>query len=257
MSETSERRGARLSVNLNKVALLRNTRDLGIPSVERFACIALDAGADGITVHPRPDERHIRYDDVYMLNRLLAESPAELNIEGNPFHGRYLEVILETMPDQATLVPDEPGAPTSQAGWALDGATDRLEHVIRRLRDAGVRVSLFMEPHSRAMPAAAAVGADRIELRTEPYARAHAQGRGDESLAPYRHAADAARQAGLGVNAGHDLNLDNLPPLARAIPLDEVSIGHALTADALEMGFAAAVQAYRVALTGQDLRVGD
>lgn len=239
----------RLSVNLNKVALVRNTRELGIPSIERFARIALEAGADGITVHPRPDERHIRYADVPALRTLLDGTAAELNIEGNPFHGRYMEVVLEHVPDQATLVPDEPGAPTSQAGWALGGDTGRLEEAILRLREAGIRVSLFMEPDPHTMPAAAAVGADRIELRTEPYARAHAEGRGDESLATYGIAADAARQAGLGVNAGHDLNLDNLPPLVRAIRVDEVSIGHALTADALEMGFAAAVRAYLSALS--------
>jgi len=237
----------KLSVNLNKVALLRNQRDIGIPSVAAFARIALQAGADGITVHPRPDERHTRYDDVPVLRGLLVGRAGELNIEGNPFHGRWMEVALDAAPDQATLVPDAPGAPTSEEGWALTGDTGALEKVIARLRDGGSRVSLFMEPDPARMAGAAEIGADRIELRTEPYAQAHGEGRGDELLPRYREAAEAARDAGLGVNAGHDLNLDNLPPLA-SLPLDEVSIGHALTADALRMGFADAVRAYLEAL---------
>jgi len=236
----------RLSVNLNKIALLRNSRESGLPSVTRAAVVSLAAGAAGITVHPRPDERHIRSSDVSDLARLLAGYPeAEFNIEGNPFHN-LMDIALEAVPEQCTLVPDEAGALTSSFGWALPARSKELEPVIRRLKDAGIRVSLFMDPQPESMRLARELGADRVELYTESYAR-----RPDDPalLARYVEAAQAARAAGLGVNAGHDLNLDNVGRfVAAAGPIDEVSIGHALVGDALDRGLAAAVRAYVDAL---------
>jgi pyridoxine 5-phosphate synthase len=239
----------KLSVNLNKVALLRNSRTLGIPSVTRCARIALDAGAHGITVHPRPDGRHIRSEDVYALAELLQSYPGiEFNIEGNPFH-QVMDLVRKVKPQQCTLVPDDPAAFTSDHGWNLAQDGQRLRPVIAELRSLGVRVSLFMDPVAADMAAARAIGADRIELYTEPYAAAYATPGRAAELERYAAAARAAQDAGLGVNAGHDLNLDNLPTFVRSVPsLLEVSIGHALTADALELGLAAAVRAYLRAL---------
>jgi pyridoxine 5-phosphate synthase len=239
----------RLSVNLNKIALVRNARPLDIPSVTRMATIALDAGAHGITVHPRPDSRHIRADDVLALSTLLAARPdREFNIEGNPFHN-VMELVQTVRPHQCTLVPDDPGAPTSDHGWNLARDADRLRPVIADLHAWGVRVSLFMDPDPAAMAAAAAVGADRVELYTEPYANAWLAKGAEASLATYAATARAASAAGLGINAGHDLSLDNLPPFLSAVPgVLEVSIGHALTADALELGMAGAVRAYLAAI---------
>ena len=238
-----------LSVNLNKVALLRNTRTLGIPSVIRCARIALEAGAHGLTVHPRPDGRHIRPDDVNELSQLLRAYPhAEFNIEGNPFH-QVLDLVRHVRPQQCTLVPDDPGAFTSDHGWDLSVDGARLESIVRELRALGIRVSLFMDPVATAMPAARAIGADRIELYTEPYAQAYSTADHAEVLERYVTAARAAQAAGLGVNAGHDLNLWNLPAFITTVPyVLEVSIGHALTADALEMGLHGAVVAYLRAL---------
>jgi len=208
-----------LSVNLNKVALLRNTRRIGVPSVVHAARIALGAGAHGITVHPRPDG-------------------------GNPFHG-LLEFVREVRPAQCTLVPDETGAFTSDHGWELGSDGARLEPVIAELRALGVRVSLFMDPVAVAMAAAAGLGADRIELYTEPYALAFGTADEETVLARYAEAARAAQRSGLGVNAGHDLNLGNLPLFLRSVPkVLEVSIGHALISDALELGLAEAVRRY-------------
>ena len=234
-----------LSVNLNKVALLRNTRTIGIPSVRRAAVICLEAGADGITVHPRPDGRHVRAPDVAELSELLRAWPAcEFNIEGNPFHG-LIDFVAQVRPHQCTLVPDETGAFTSDHGWNLPADAERLAPVIRQARDLGVRVSLFMDPVPEAMAAAAALGAHRIELYTEPYAQAFGTPDQAPMLARYAAAATAAHAAGLGVNAGHDLNLQNLATFLRAVPgVDEVSIGHALIADALEYGLSAAVRMY-------------
>lgn len=236
----------RLSVNLNKIALLRNARDSGLPSVTRAAEVSLAAGAAGITVHPRPDGRHIRPGDVSDLARLLAGYPGvEFNIEGNPFHN-LMPIALETVPDQCTLVPDEAGALTSSFGWRLPEQSSALEPLIRALKDAGIRVSLFMDPLPEAMHLARELGADRVELYTEAYAR-----RPDDAaiLARYVEAAQAARAAGLGVNAGHDLNLANVGRfVAAAAPIEEVSIGHALVGDALDRGLAAAVRAYVEAL---------
>lgn len=248
-----------LSVNLNKVALLRNARDLDLPSVERAARVCLGAGADGLTVHPRPDRRHIRPPDVVALAALLAGERAEFNVEGNPFAGAetgypgFLDLVERAVEaggvDQCTLVPDAPGQRTSDHGWDLDADGERLEPLVARLRTLGCRVSLFMDPDPEAMARAADVGADRVELYTEPYARAFTDGEPSAALARYADAAGAAHAAGLGVNAGHDLNLDNLGPFARAVPhVAEVSIGHALTADALWLGLDAAVRAYQSVL---------
>jgi pyridoxine 5-phosphate synthase len=238
-----------LSVNLNKIALVRNTRKLGIPSVAKFAAIALEAGADGITVHPRPDGRHVRGEDVRELAAMLAGWPAaEFNIEGNPFH-QLMDYVREVRPQQCTFVPDETGAFTSDHGWDLARDSARLAPIIDEARALGVRVSLFMDAEAAAMPLARAVGADRVELYTEPYAQAFGTPQQAAQLARYRAAAEAAQAAGLGVNAGHDLNLDNLPPFLTAVPgVLEVSIGHALTADALEFGMAAAVRKYLAAI---------
>ena len=237
---------ALLSVNLNKVALLRNTRSLGIPSITRAARIALQAGADGITIHPRPDGRHIRGDDVGELATILGVWPgAEFNIEGNPFHG-LLGFVRDVRPQQCTLVPDESGQFTSDHGWSLPADSARLAPIIAELKALGVRVSLFMDPDHAAMQPAAALGADRVELYTEPYAKAFGGPDEDAVLRRYEECARVAHEAGLGVNAGHDLNLANLRRFVTAVPgVAEVSIGHALIADALEFGLAESVRRYR------------
>lgn len=238
----------RLSVNLNKVALLRNARTLGIPSVVRMGEIALDAGAGGLTVHPRPDERHIRPHDVRDLAMLAKARRVEYNIEGNPFEN-LLGYARELRPQQCTLVPDDPNQFTSDHGWDLQRDGARLKPLIAELKSLGVRVSLFMDADTSAMARAAELGADCVELYTEPYAAAHARGQFEASLDRFARAARAARAAGLQVNAGHDLNIPNLTPLIAACdPVAEVSIGHALTADALEVGMAAAVRKYLAAI---------
>jgi pyridoxine 5-phosphate synthase len=242
----------RLSVNLNKIALLRNTRALGIPDLTRAARIALDAGAHGITVHPRPDERHIRGADVPVLAAQVRARPGvEFNIEGNPYHN-LLEHALASRPDQCTLVPDALDAATSDHGWDLERHATRLRPIVGGLRELGIRVSLFLDPDPEQMARAAALGAQRVELYTESWARAHASpDPAVRSAAALRYAtaARAALAAGLGINAGHDLNRDNLPDLVAAIPgLEEVSIGHALIADALELGLSATVRAYLAAI---------
>lgn len=234
-----------LSVNLNKVALVRNTRHLGIPSVTRAATLCLQAGAQGITVHPRPDARHIRAADVRDLSALLKAWPgAEYNIEGNPFHN-LMDFVRELRPHQCTFVPDSEGQFTSDHGWDLARDAERVRPLIAEARALGVRVSLFMDADAAAMPLARAVGADRVELYTEPYAAAHGGPGQAAELARFAAAARAALDAGLGVNAGHDLNQANLPDFLRAVPgVQEVSIGHALIADALEQGYERTVQAY-------------
>jgi pyridoxine 5-phosphate synthase len=234
-----------LSVNLNKVALVRNTRHLGIPSVVRAASLCLQAGAHGITVHPRPDARHIRGDDVPALSELVGHhAGAEYNIEGNPFHN-LMEHVRQLRPQQATFVPDSEGQFTSDHGWDFPADAERLRPLIAETRALGVRVSLFMDPRPDLMAAARAVGADRVELYTETYARAHGAPNQAQVLRGFTEAAQAALDAGLGVNAGHDLNRDNLTDFLRAVPgVSEVSIGHAFIADALELGYAATVQAY-------------
>lgn len=239
-----------LSVNLNKVALVRNTRHLGIPSVTRAATLCLQAGARGITVHPRPDERHIRRHDVFDLAELMQAWPdREYNIEGNPFHNLMdvaREVHARGLPlHQLTFVPDSEGQFTSDHGWGFPQDAERLRPVIAQAQALGARVSLFMDPEPAQMAAARAAGADRVELYTEPYAAAwHTPDRAHQ-LERYRAAAQAALDAGLGVNAGHDLNRENLTAFLRTVPgVSEVSIGHALIADALELGYAATVADY-------------
>ncbi|HEX8323908.1 MAG TPA: pyridoxine 5'-phosphate synthase [Tepidisphaeraceae bacterium] len=238
----------KLSVNVNKIATLRNTRALGIPDVVRLSAIALDSGADGITVHPRPDERHIRPADVDQIAQLLQKYPnAEFNIEGNPYHG-LVEHCERVKPTQATLVPDAQGQSTSDHGWPLHAMDEseraRLRGVIEHLSDIGCRVSLFVDPEPKDMPIAAEIGADRIELYTEPYAAASARGDPNATLL-YSESAWCAIAAGLGVNAGHDLSLENLADFLHGVrKVDEVSIGHALIADALEFGMAETVRRY-------------
>ena len=239
-----------LSVNLNKVALVRNTRHLGIPSVTRAATLCLQAGASGITVHPRPDARHIRASDVLDLAQLMQEWPdREFNIEGNPFHNLMDcvgELIARKLPvHQVTFVPDGEGQFTSDHGWTFPQDAQRLRPLIAQCHTWGLRVSLFMDAEPAAMAAAREVGADRVELYTEPYAAAWGQAQQAAQLARFAAAAQAALDVGLGVNAGHDLNLHNLRAFAQQVPgLREVSIGHALIGDALDQGYAAAVQAY-------------
>ncbi len=234
-----------LSVNLNKVALVRNTRHLGIPSLIRAATLCLDAGAHGITVHPRPDARHIRGEDVLVLHRLLRARPGtEFNIEGNPFQN-LMDFVRDTRPDQCTFVPDSEGQFTSDHGWDFPSDAARLRPLIAQAHSLGVRVSLFMDPSPQAMAQAKAVGADRVELYTESYASAHGSGDKLAVLRNFVDAALAAREVGLGVNAGHDLNLDNLTEFLAAVPgVLEVSIGHALISDSLELGYAGAVKSY-------------
>ena len=235
-----------LSVNLNKVALVRNTRHLGIPSVTRAATQCLQAGAHGITVHPRPDARHIRAHDVSDLSMLLARDwPAiEFNIEGNPFHN-LMDFVRELKPHQATFVPDSETQSTSDHGWSFPEDAERLRPLIAEAKALGVRVSLFMDPIPQQMAAAKEVGADRVELYTEGYAASRGTPGEEAVLARYVESARAAEAVGLGVNAGHDLSRDNLTAFLRAVRgVQEVSIGHAFIADALELGYAATTREY-------------
>jgi pyridoxine 5-phosphate synthase len=238
-----------LSVNLNKVALVRNTRHLGIPSVTRAATLCLEAGAAGITVHPRPDARHIRTDDVHDLAALLKAWPdREFNIEGNPFHN-LMDFVRQVRPHQVTFVPDSEGQFTSDHGWTFPQDAERLKPLIAEAKALGVRVSLFMDPLPEAMAAAKAVGADRVELYTETYASAYGTDKQAEVLAAFKATAEAALQVGLGINAGHDLNRDNLLTFLTTVPgVQEVSIGHALIADALELGYTDTIRAYRACM---------
>ena len=249
--DAAERRSrTALSVNLNKVALLRNTRQLGIPSVTRAATIALESGAHGITVHPRPDQRHIRPADVFELAELLRAWPqAEYNIEGNPLHNLMplaRELHARGLPlHQLTFVPDSVDQATSDHGWRFPDDAQRLAPLVAEAHALGVRVSLFMDPDPAPMAAARSVGADRVELYTETYARAHGTPDAPRVLAGFRAAAEAAVRAGLELNAGHDLNRANLGDFLREVPsVLEVSIGHALVADALELGLAETVRDY-------------
>ncbi len=242
--------GTALSVNVNKVALLRNTRHLGIPDVVRAARLCLEAGAHGITVHPRPDERHIRGDDVYEIAAMMKDWPdREFNIEGNPFQNLMhfvRDLTARGLPlHQCTFVPDSEDQFTSDHGWSFPEDTDRLRPLIEQAHDRGVRVSLFMDPLPSAMAGAKLAGADRVEFYTETYARAFAGPERSEALSHFTHAALAAAALNLGINAGHDLNRDNLIEFLAAVPgIQEVSIGHALIADALELGYVATVKDY-------------
>jgi pyridoxine 5-phosphate synthase len=242
-----------LSVNVNKVALLRNSRHLGIPSVVRAAQACLQAGAQGITVHPRPDERHIRLSDVFDLAELMQAWPdREYNLEGNPLHNLMpiaQALCTRGLPlHQLTLVPDAMGQFTSDHGWRFPEDAPRLRPFIDQAHAMGVRVSLFMDAQADQMAAARAVGADRVELYTEPYAAACASGGAaprQQQLQRFAEAAQAALDVGLAVNAGHDLSRDNLTLFLQGVPcVSEVSIGHAFMADALELGYSATVQAY-------------
>ena len=239
-----------LSVNVNKVALLRNTRHLGIPDVVRAARHCLEAGANGITVHPRPDERHIRSADVFEIAAMMKDWPdREFNVEGNPFQnlmGFVHDLSARGLPvHQCTFVPDSEDQFTSDHGWTFPQDAERLKPLIAQAHSRGVRVSLFMDPIPEAMAAAKAIGADRVEFYTESYASAFHTPQKLEALARFTQSARAAAAIDLGVNAGHDLNRDNLTEFLSAVPgVLEVSIGHALVADALELGYAATVQDY-------------
>ncbi|MEO8132533.1 MAG: pyridoxine 5'-phosphate synthase [Betaproteobacteria bacterium] len=244
-----------LSVNLNKVALLRNQRDLDLPNVLRTGRICLDAGAHGLTLHPRPDQRHARPQDVFDMSELIetrrqTQPELEFNVEGNPLP-EFLDLVLAVRPQQCTLVPDAPEARTSSEGWNVEQDGARLKDVVARLHEYGIRVSVFLNPEIAQVELAPATGVDRIEFYTEPYAAAFATPRRDAVTQQYAEVVRRAQALGLGVNAGHDLNLDNLGHLCRMAPgILEVSIGHAITADALEMGWTNAVRAYRAVLAG-------
>ena len=235
-----------LSVNVNKVALLRNTRHLGIPSVLRAAEQCLLAGAQGITVHPRPDARDIRTEDVHELAALMKAWPqAEYNIEGNPTQN-LMEFVRQLRPHQVTFVPDSEEQFTSDHGWNLPADMERLRPLIAECKSLGVRVSLFMDPLPAAMPLVAELGAERIELYTETFASAFGTPREAGVLSGFTATAQAALAVGLGINAGHDLNRENLTKFLQAVPgVQEVSIGHALISDALELGFTETVREYQ------------
>ena len=231
----------KLSVNINKIATLRNARGGNIPDVKLAAIKCQEFGADGITVHPRPDERHIRYSDVYEIKPIIT---TEFNIEGYPSE-KFMNLVLSVKSNQVTLVPDPPGAITSNAGWDTKASFLFLKDIVSRLKDAGIRTSIFVDPISENIEYAAKTGTDRIELYTEPYARNYPASP-EKAIAPYIKAAETARALGLGINAGHDLNLDNLRYLSENIPyLAEVSIGHALISDALYYGLENTIQMYK------------
>ncbi|MDT3365884.1 MAG: pyridoxine 5'-phosphate synthase [Bacteroidota bacterium] len=230
----------RLSVNINKIATIRNARGGNLPDVTKAALAIEDFGAEGITVHPRPDERHIRYADVREIRPLVR---TEFNIEGNPIPS-FIELVSEVVPDQVTLVPDAHDAITSNAGWDTIRHREFLTEVIARFKALGIRTSVFVDPNPEMVAGAKACGADRVELYTAAYAEEYAAGR-EKAIAPYLAAAEEARRVGLGLNAGHDLNLENLEYFIQTIPwTDEVSIGHALISDALYMGLETTVKAY-------------
>lgn len=230
----------RLSVNINKIATLRNARGGNNPDVVKTAIDCERFGAQGITVHPRPDERHIRYSDTLALKKVVT---TEFNIEGYPDE-RYLQIIRETLPAQATLVPDKPDAITSNAGWNTIDNETLLKEIVSEIKSLGVRVSVFVDPVSKMVEGAKKIGADRVELYTEPYASHYHQNR-EQAIKPYVEAAKTAHEIGLGINAGHDLDLHNLRYLKQQIPyLDEVSIGHALICDALYLGLENTIQLY-------------
>lgn len=233
----------KLSVNINKFATLRNSRGGDNPNVLKAAIDAERFGADGVTVHPRPDERHIRYDDTRAIRKIIT---TEFNIEGNPSEQKFIDLVLETKPHQVTLVPDALGQLTSDHGWDTIQHKEYLSNTIRLFKDAGIRVSIFVDPIMEMVEGAAQTGTDRIELYTEGYATVFATGDKKKAVAPYRAAAEKARALGLGINAGHDLDLNNLQYLVQQIPfIDEVSIGHALVCDALYLGYENTIQLYK------------
>lgn len=233
----------RLSVNINKIATLRNSRGHNNPDVIEAAKNIERFGAEGITVHPRPDERHIRYADVYALKNVVT---TEFNIEGNCREDKFVKLVLDVKPHQVTLVPDADNQLTSNHGWDTLTHKKYLQETIRVFKEAGIRVSIFVDPDENMVATAADTGTDRIELYTEQYARLYAEGRKQEAIAPYQQAAKKASELGLGINAGHDLDLNNLRFFAQHIPdLTEVSIGHALISDAIYLGLENTVQLYK------------
>ena len=233
-----------LSVNINKVATLRNARGENMPDVQRFASDCEALGADGITVHPRPDERHSRHSDVFLLRPLVK---TEFNIEGYPSED-FMDLVLKIKPEQVTLVPDAPGDLTSHEGWDVEPNSEFLTGIVDRLRDAGIRTSLFVGTDIDNIKAAARTGTDRVELYTKPYADSY-EASPEAAVAPFVEASKAAHRCGLGVNAGHDLNLTNLEYFARTVPyLNEVSIGHHLISDALYLGIGETIRRYKECL---------
>lgn len=235
----------RLSVNINKVATLRNARGENVPDVVKFAVDCERFGAQGITIHPRPDERHITHRDVYDLRKVVT---TELNIEGYPSDD-FMHMVIEVAPEQVTLVPDSPDALTSSAGWDVIKNAEFLRRIALRLRQAGIRSSIFVDADPEQVKAAASIGADRVELFTKPYADGYAADR-EAAAAPFVRASEEALKRGIGLNAGHDLNLDNLAYLHERLPLlDEVSIGHALISDALYLGIEETIHRYCKCLT--------
>ena len=237
----------KLSVNINKLATLRNSRGGNNPNLVKSALDIEQFGADGITVHPRPDERHIRYADVYDLKKVLH---TEFNIEGNPTEQKFVELVLASKPAQVTLVPDALGQLTSNHGWNTIEHQAYLKTIIALFKNAGIRVSIFVDPIVSMVEAAATTGTDRIELYTESYAQEFAAGNKEKAIAPFKAAAEVAKSLGLGLNAGHDLDRFNLGYFSKEIPwLDEVSIGHALICDAIYLGLENTVQLYKRQLT--------
>jgi pyridoxine 5-phosphate synthase len=237
----------RLSVNINKIATLRNSRGGNNPNLIQVAKDCEAFGAEGITVHPRPDERHIRYKDVYDLKLNIS---TEFNIEGNPKEDKFVELVLANQPAQVTLVPDALNQLTSDHGWDTIKEQTYLKEIIATFKNAGIRVSIFVDPNEAMVEAAATTGTDRIELYTESYAKAFEAGKKEEIIQSYIKAAEKAKQLGLGINAGHDLDRHNLPYLIQQIPfIDEVSIGHALISDALYLGLENTIQLYKRALS--------
>jgi pyridoxine 5-phosphate synthase len=236
----------RLSVNINKIATLRNSRGGNNPDLLKVALDCERFGAEGITVHPRPDERHIRYQDVYDLKQNIH---TEFNIEGNPKEQKFVDLVLANKPHQVTLVPDTLGQLTSDHGWDTISEQAYLKEIIAVFKKVGIRVSIFVDPNEKMVEAAASTGTDRIELYTEMYAKQFAAANKEIAIAPYISAASVAKKLGLGVNAGHDLDRFNLPYLIQSIPsIDEVSIGHALISDALYLGLENTIQIYKRAL---------
>lgn len=237
----------KLSVNINKLATLRNSRGGNNPNLVKSALDIEQFGADGITVHPRPDERHIRYADVYDLKKVLK---TEFNIEGNPTEQKFVDLVLASKPAQVTLVPDALGQLTSNHGWNTIEHQSYLKSIIAVFKNAGIRVSIFVDPIIAMVEAAATTGTDRIELYTESFAVEFSNGQKEKAIAPFKAAAEAAKSLGLGLNAGHDLDRFNLGYFSKEIPwLDEVSIGHALICDAVYLGLENTVQLYKRQLT--------
>ena len=233
----------KLSININKFATLRNARGGNNPDLVKAAMDAQLFGADGVTVHPRPDERHIRYEDVRQVKKIIT---TEFNIEGNCREKKFIDLVLETKPDQVTLVPDTLGQLTSDHGWDTIAYKAYLQEMIKIFKEAGIRVSIFVDPDIAMVEGAAQTGTDRIELYTESYAKQYAMGKRDQAIVPFVGAAKKAKELGLGLNAGHDLDLHNLKFFKQNIPwLDEVSIGHALISDAIYLGLENVVQLYK------------